>query len=111
MNSMKNRVQLIGNPGMNPEVKELDNGTKLAKFNLATNEHYKNQKGERVSAVQWHSIVAWGKTAELVEQYVRKGVEVGLDGKLVSRSYETEEGEKRYVTEVVLDELLLLNGK
>ncbi len=110
MSSMRNRVQLIGNPGADPEMKTLENGNKLAKFSIATSESYKNQQGERVTDTQWHNIIAWGKTAELVEKFVRKGKEVGLEGKLVSRSYETEKGEKRYVTEVVLNELVLLAG-
>lgn len=111
MNSLRNRVQLIGNPGMDPEIKNLDNGNKLAKFSLATNEHYKNAKGEKLTDTQWHNVVAWGKAAELVEKFVRKGKEVGVEGKLVTRSYETKEGEKRYVTEVVLNEFLLLQNK
>ncbi len=112
MSTMRNRVQLIGNPGADPEIKNLENGNKRAKFSLATNESYKNQKGERVTETQWHNVVAWGKTAELVEKFVHKGKEVGLEGKLVSRSYETDGGEKRYVTEVVLNELVLLaSGK
>ena len=111
MNSLRNRVQLIGNPGMDPEIKNLDNGNKLAKFSLATNEQYKNAKGEKVTDTQWHNIVAWGKAAELVEKFVRKGKEIGVEGKLTTRSYETKEGEKRYVTEVVLNEFLLLQNK
>lgn len=111
MTSMRNRVQLIGNPGMDPEVKDLENGNKVAKFSLATNESYTNQKGERISSAQWHNVVAWGKTAELVQRYVQKGKEIGIDGKLVSRSYETAEGEKRYVTEVIVNELVLLAAK
>jgi single-strand DNA-binding protein len=107
---MRNRVQLIGNPGADPEIKDLEKGNKLAKFNLATNEVYKNQQGDRVTETQWHYVVAWGKTAELVEKFVRKGKEVGIEGKLVNRSYETEKGEKRYVTEVVLNELVLLSS-
>lgn len=96
---------------MDPEIKNLDNGNKLAKFSIATNETYKNTKGEKVTDTQWHNVVAWGKTAELVEKFVRKGKEVGLEGKLTTRSYETKEGEKRYVTEVVLNEFLLLQNK
>lgn len=111
MNSLRNRVQLIGNPGMDPEIKSLDNGNKLARFSLATNESYKNAKGEKVTDTQWHNVVAWGKAADLVEKFIRKGKEVGVEGKLVTRSYETKEGEKRYVTEVVLNEFLLLQHK
>ena len=111
MNSLRNRVQLIGNPGMDPEVKELDKGKKMAKFSLATNDYYRNANGERVDETQWHNVVAWGKTAELVEKFVKKGREIGLEGKLINRSYETKDGERRYVTEVVLNDLLLLGRK
>jgi single-strand DNA-binding protein len=111
MNTLRNKVQLIGNPGMDPEVKVLESGSKLAKFSIATNETYKNQKGERISETQWHNVIAWGKTADLVERFVKKGKEIGIEGKLTNRSYEATDGQKRYVTEVVLQELLLLSGK
>lgn len=111
MNTLRNRVQLIGNPGMDPEVKVLDGGNKLAKFSIATNESYKNAKGERVTETQWHNVIAWGKTAELIEKFVKKGKEVGIEGKLSNRSYEDSDGTKKYVTEVVVNELLLLGTK
>ncbi len=110
MNTLRNRVQLIGNPGMEPEVKALDNGNKMARFSLATNDYYKNAKGEKIEETQWHNVVAWGKTAELIEKYVHKGKEVGLEGKLVTRQYE-KDGEKKYITEVVVNDILLLGGK
>jgi single-strand DNA-binding protein len=108
MNTLRNKVQLIGNLGNEPEIIKLDSGKMLAKFSIATNESYKNAKGERITDTQWHNIVAWGKTAEIVEKYVGKGKEVAIEGKLTSRSYETKEGDKRYVTEVVCNELLML---
>ena len=108
MNTLRNKVQLIGNLGNGPEIIKLESGKILAKFAIATNESYKNAKGERVTDTQWHNIVAWGKTAEIVEKYVGKGKEVAVEGKLTSRSYETKEGEKRYITEVVCNELLML---
>ncbi len=108
MNALRNKVQLIGHLGKDPEIVNLDNGSKLAKFSIATNETYKNTEGEKVTDTQWHNVVAWGKTAELVENYLIKGKEIALEGKLVNRSYETKEGEKRYVTEVRCNELLLL---
>lgn len=111
MSTLRNKVQLIGHVGTEPEIVNLESGKKLAKFSIATNEHYKNAKGEKVTDTQWHNIVAWGKTAELVENYVPKGKEVGIEGKLTSRSYEDKEGNKRYVTEVVCNELLLLGSK
>tara|TARA_B100001146_G_scaffold225031_1_gene245823 strand:+ start:37483 stop:37821 length:339 start_codon:yes stop_codon:yes gene_type:complete len=108
MNALRNKVQLIGNLGNDPEIVTLDSGKKLAKFSMATNETYKNQQGERVTDTQWHNVVAWGKTADLVESYVTKGKEIAIEGKLTHRSYEDKEGVKRYSTEVVCNELLLL---
>ena len=99
---------MIGNLGNDPEIVNLDSGKKLAKFSIATNETYKNNKGERVTDTQWHNVVAWGKTAEVIENYVTKGKEVAIEGKLTSRSYETKQGEKRYLTEIVCNELLML---
>jgi single-strand DNA-binding protein len=111
MSTLKNKVQLIGNVGNEPEITNLDSGKKVAKFSIATNEFYKDSNGEKVQNTQWHNIVAWGKIADIVEKYVGKGKEVALEGKLMARSYETKEGEKRYVTEVVIDEILLLGIK
>lgn len=108
MSAIKNKVQLIGNLGNDPEIINLESGKRLAKFTIATNETYKNNKGEKVTDTQWHNVVAWGKTAEIIEKYLTKGKEVAVEGKLTSRSYETKEGEKRYVTEVVCNELLML---
>lgn len=108
MNTLRNKVQLIGNLGNDPEIINLDSGKTLAKFSIATNDNYKNSQGEKVTDTQWHNIVAWGKTASIVEKYLTKGKEVAVEGKLTSRSYETKEGEKRYVTEVVCNELLML---
>ena len=107
MSTLRNKVQLIGNLGNNPEIITLDSGRKLAKFSIATNESYKNSQGEKVKDTQWHNIVAWNKTAEIIEKYLEKGNEVAIEGKLTSRSYETKEGEKRYVTEVVCNEVLM----
>ena len=111
MSSLRNKVQLIGNLGNAPEIVNLDSGKKLAKFSLATNETYTNAQGERMTNTDWHNLVAWGKTADIIEKYVTKGKEIAIEGKLTSRSYETKEGEKRYVTEVVVSDLVLLGGK
>ncbi|MDH4404160.1 MAG: single-stranded DNA-binding protein [Flavobacterium sp.] len=108
MSTLRNKVQLIGHVGNDPEIKTFDGGKKLAKLNVATNESYKNDKGEKVEETQWHSLIAWGKTADIIEKYVVKGKEIAIEGKLTHRSYEDKNGEKRYVTEVVIDELLLL---
>jgi single-strand DNA-binding protein len=99
---------LIGNLGNDPEIVTTESGTKLAKFSLATNETYKNAKGERVTDTQWHNVVAWGKTAEVIEKFLNKGKEVVVEGKLVSRSYETKEGEKKYITEIRCNEFLMI---
>ena len=111
MSTLRNKVQLIGNLGNDPEIITMDSGKKLAKFSIATNETYKNQQGERVTDTQWHNVIAWGKTAEIIEEYVTKGKEVAVEGKLTTRSYDDKEGNKRYTTEVVCNELLMLGGK
>lgn len=108
MNALRNKVQLIGNLGQAPEITTLENGNKLARFSVATNETYRNAAGEKVTDTQWHNVVAWGKLADIAEQYLEKGKEVALEGKLTNRSYETKEGDKRYVTEIRCQELLLL---
>ena len=111
MSKLRNKVQLIGNTGNDPEIVNLDNGVKVAKLSIATSETYKNDKGEKVTDTQWHNVVAWGKTAELIEKYVTKGKEIAIEGKLSHRSYEDKNGDKRYITEVVANEVLLLGGK
>jgi single-strand DNA-binding protein len=109
MNAMKNRVQLIGNVGNDPEIKTLESGKKLAHITIATNDVYKNEKGEKVEKTEWHRVTAWGKTAEIIEKYVEKGKEVAIDGKLTHRTYDDKNGEKKYVTEVIVNEILLLS--
>lgn len=111
MNNLKNRVQLIGHLGMNPEIKTLDSGMKLAKFTIATNETYKKANGERVTETEWHQVIAWNKTAELVENYLQKGKEVALEGKLTTRSWEDEDGKRKFMTEVVCSEILFLGNR
>jgi single-strand DNA-binding protein len=106
--NLRNRVQLIGHLGADPEITSLDSGKKLAKIALATNEVYYNDKGEKVTDTQWHQAVAWGKLADVVEKYVSKGKEVALEGKLLHRSYEDRNGDKKYSTEVIISDLLLL---
>lgn len=111
MRSIRNKVQLIGNVGQEPEVQTLKSGSKVARFSMATNENYRNAKGERVTNTQWHTIVAWNKTAEIIESFVNKGKEIAIEGKLSSRSWEDQDGNKRYTTEVVCNEILLLGNK
>lgn len=109
MNTLKNKVQLIGNLGKEPEIINLESGKKLAKFSIATNDYYYNKQGDKVTDTQWHNIVAWGKTADIIEKYVDKGQEVAIEGKLTSRSYDDTDGNKKYITEVVCYELLMLS--
>lgn len=110
MNTLKNRVQLIGNLGNNPEVINTDSGKKLAKFSLATNETYKNSQGEKTTETQWHQVIAWNKTAEIVEKFATQGKKVAVTGKLTNRSYEDSKGQKKYITEVVAQEILFLKN-
>lgn len=107
MNNLRNQVQLMGRLGQDPEIINLESGKKLAKFSLATNDYYTTAKGEKVENTDWHNIVAWGKTADIIENHVTKGQEVVIGGKLSTRSYETKEGDKRYVTEVVCSNLVM----
>ena len=111
MSTLRNKVQLIGNLGKAPEIITLDSGKKLAKFSIATNETYKNAQGEKVTDTQWHNVIAWNKTAEIVEKYLDKGKEIAIEGKVTSRSYDDKDGNKRYITEVVCDELVMLGAK
>ncbi|MFZ4464385.1 MAG: single-stranded DNA-binding protein [Bacteroidales bacterium] len=108
MSNLRNSVQLIGRPGIDPEVKILANDRKMARFTLATNDYYHNQKGERVEETQWHNLVAWGKTAEIVEKLVKKGKEIVVEGKLTTNQWEDKEGAKHSRVEVVINELYVI---
>lgn len=111
MSAIKNKVQLIGNVGATPEIKTMEGGKKLAQFSLATHETYRNAKGEKVTETQWHRVVCWGKLAEIAEKYLAKGKEVALEGRLVNRSYNDKDGNKKYICEIQVSELLLLGSK
>ncbi len=111
MNNLRNSVRLIGNLGMNPEVKEIGKDKKVAKFSLATKEVYKNEDGEKVSETQWHNLIAWGSQAKIAEKYLKKGNEIAIEGKLTSRNYTDKDGVKRYVTEIVVNEILMIGSK
>lgn len=111
MKTVRNSVQLIGRLGKDPEIRTFDNGRKLATFRIATSDTYKNQKGEKVEDTQWHNLVIWGKLAEVAEKYLKKGSEVAVEGRLMHRTYETSGGEKRYVTEVSVNDLVMLSKK
>jgi single-strand DNA-binding protein len=108
MYALKNKVQLIGNLGNAPEVRSTESGKKLVRFSVATNEQYKNAKGERVTETQWHNLIAWGKVADIAEKFLVKGTEVAIEGKLVNRNYMDKEGNKKYITEIQVNELLML---
>lgn len=107
MMKMRNHVQLIGRLGADPEVKVFDNGNKVARFSIAVSGSYTNKQGERVTDVQWHAVVAWNALAGIAEKILQKGTQVAVDGKLVKRSYTNSEGEKRSVSEIVANELLV----
>jgi single-strand DNA-binding protein len=111
MNTLKNNVQLVGNLGMNPEVKNLENGKKVAKVSMATHESYRNAKGEKITETQWHNLVAWGKTASIIEKYLKKGSEITVTGKLVHRNYIDSDNVKRNLTEIKVSELLIAGSK
>ena len=111
MYSLRNKVQLIGNLGKNPEIKTTDSGKKLVKISIATNEMYTNSKGEKVKETQWHNLVAWGKMADVAEKYLSKGSEIAIEGKLITKDYVDKEGNKKYTTEIQVNELLLLGSK
>ena len=111
MNALKNKVQLIGNLGNAPEIKSIESGKKMARFSMATNENYRNAKGEKVTETTWHNLVAWGKVAELAEKFLQKGTEVVIEGKLINRNYTDKNGNKKYISEIQVNELLLFNSK
>lgn len=110
MKSLRNSVQLIGRLGKDPEVKVFGE-KKKASFSIATSDTYKNAKGEKVEDTQWHNVVIWGKLAGVAEKYLKKGQEIAVEGRLVHRDYETDKGEKRYITEITVNDLVMLGGK
>jgi single-strand DNA-binding protein len=111
MNALRNKVQLIGRLGQDPEIVSFDDGNKMAKFSMATDDSYKNKDGEKVERTYWHNVVVRGGLVNVVESYVSKGQEIAIEGKLTNRSYDDKEGNKRYITEVMCNELLLLGSK
>jgi len=111
MNTLRNKVSLIGRVGGQPEITKFDSGSQVARISLATNESYKDKNGEWVENTQWHNIVAWGKQVDRISKILTKGLEVIVEGRLVNRSYETKAGEKRYSTEIEMSEFLVLTPK
>jgi single-strand DNA-binding protein len=110
MNSLRNSVQLIGNLGMDPDVKTLESGKKVAKFSIATAENFKNGEGKKVNETTWHNLVLWDKLAEISGKYLKKGHQVAVEGRIVYRNYEDKNGVKKYITEIVVNELLMLKS-
>ena len=110
MRNLRNRVQLIGNLGMDPEVKNLESGKIMAKLSIATTDNYINSAGEKVEDTQWHNVVAWGKNADLAGKYLCKGQQVCIEGKLNHRSYEDKNGETKYISEIIVNDFLFLKN-
>jgi len=110
MNSLKNRVTLIGNLGMDPEVKTTETGKKFTHFTLATNDGYKSADGQKVNETTWHNIVAWNGLAETAGKFLKKGKEVAVEGRIVYRTYEDKKGVTKNITEIVLNDLILLRS-
>ena len=111
MNNLKNNVYLIGNLGKSPEMIKLQSGSIVTKFPLATNEVYNNNKGEKIETTQWHNCVAWGKTAEAINKWVKKGEKIATRGKIIYRNYEDKKGEVRYATEIVISDFEMMSSK
>ena len=111
MNSLKNRVNLIGNLGQDPETKNLENGKKVTRFTLATSDEYKNAEGQKVKETTWHNIVAWKGLPDLADRFLQKGGQVALEGRIVYRNYEDKNGATRYITEIVINEMLMLRSQ
>jgi single-strand DNA-binding protein len=106
-----NKVILIGNLGKDPEVKYLDSGVAVANFSLATTESYKNKEGERVSQTEWHNVVLWRGLAEVAEKWLKKGSSVYIEGKIRNRKWEDKDGNTRYTTEILADNMTMLGKK
>jgi single-strand DNA-binding protein len=111
MKDLRNRVQLIGNLGMDPEVKKFDSDRTMAKFSLATSQSYNNAQGEKVKDTQWHNLVVWGKLAETAGKYLKKGAEIAAEGKIIYRTYESKDGQTKYITEIVISDFMMLTKK
>jgi len=111
MNNLRNKVSLIGNLGTDPEVKVFDSGKKKVRMSLATSDNYKNTNGEKVEQTQWHNLILWGKVADVAEKYLQKGSELAVEGRLTYRSYDDKSGEKKYITEIIVNELIMLGKK
>jgi single-strand DNA-binding protein len=110
MNSLKNRVTLIGNLGQDPETNTTESGKKVTHFTLATDDGYKNSEGQKVNETTWHNIVAWNGLADIAGKYLKKGRQVAVEGRIVYRTYEDKKGATKNITEIVLNDLILLRS-
>jgi len=106
-----NKVMLVGNLGKDPEVRYTGSGVAVATFSVATNESWKDQDGNAQERTEWHNIVAWRKLAEICGQYLKKGSKIWLEGRLQYRTYDDKNGVKRYVTEIVMNEMVMLDSR
>jgi len=111
MSSSVNKVILVGRLGKDPELKYTQGGTPVVRFSLATDETWKDQNGDKQQRTEWHNVVAWRKLAEICGQYLNKGKLVFIEGKLQTRNWEDKEGNKRYTTEIVADNMVMLGGR
>jgi single-strand DNA-binding protein len=111
MNSLRNSVRLVGNLGMDPEVKSFDNNKKLARLSLATSESYKNDRGEKITETQWHNLTLWGNLAKFAEDDLKKGDTIANEGRLNNSNYVDKDGNKRYFCEVVVNEFIKVGGR
>ena len=111
MNALRNSVRLIGHLGDSPKMRKLDSEKSVANFSIATNENYRDHDGNKKSETTWHKLVAWGKQAEVAEKYLKKGMEIAIEGKLTNRSYEDKNGETHFVSEIVVSDILMLGSK
>ncbi len=111
MNALRNKVQLIGHLGADPEIRTFDSGKMKATLSLATSDVYKDSNGNKISDTQWHRLIIWGNRAKVAEKYLKKGNELAVEGKITYRAYENGNGEKRYFTEILVNDFVLLGRK
>lgn len=111
MNQLRNKVQLIGHAGIDPQIKSTASGKKVVKFSLATNDSFKNKEGERKVNTQWHNLVLWGKQATIAEKFIQKGSEIAIEGKLNNRTYITPTGDKKFISEVIVTDIMFMAKK
>lgn len=111
MYTLVNKVQLIGRLGNDPEIKETKNGKKLARLSLATDESYRDVKGEKVENTQWHRLVAWDSNADLAEKFLKKGQQIAIEGRLITGVYEDKEGNRRHTVDINVNDFMMLGSK